>query len=95
MTGANGTCSRILIDAFRMRQADNFKFEGTRDADSAYIGVASSITGFREFMRRAARRPNLLPPWWSTERRRHVKILEWGRQLKQSENQNGTQPERI
>jgi splicing suppressor protein 51 len=69
---------KILIDAFRMRQADNFKFEATRDADSVYTDAAFSITGFREFMRRAARRPNLLPPWWSAERQAACEDLGMG-----------------
>ncbi|KAF1954603.1 putative MYND domain protein [Byssothecium circinans] len=56
---------KLLIDAFRMRQADEFKFGGRRDPNSVYTGAPSSITGFREFISQATR---VLPPWWDTEK---------------------------
>jgi splicing suppressor protein 51 len=58
---------KLLIDAFRMRQADAFKYDGKVDPNSVYTGATSSIQGFKQFMHLAASR-NLLPPWWSAEK---------------------------
>jgi hypothetical protein len=35
---------KSLVDAFRMRQADAFKFEGRKDPNNVYTGAKSSVT---------------------------------------------------
>ncbi|KAI1128618.1 putative MYND domain protein [Nemania abortiva] len=59
---------RVLIDAYRLRADDENKFEGRAPADSLYGSAESGIAGFREFLRQAASRPGLLPPWWDAEK---------------------------
>jgi splicing suppressor protein 51 len=58
---------KLLIDAFRMRQQDDHALENITTPNSVYTGAASSIAPFREFLRQAATRPGLLPPWWTAE----------------------------
>ncbi|KAI0424330.1 putative MYND domain protein [Xylaria sp. FL1042] len=59
---------RVLIDAYRMRIADEYVFEGNAAVDSIYGGAKSGISGFRKFLRLAASRPGLLPPWWDASK---------------------------
>lgn len=56
---------KLLIDSFRMRQADDFNFENKTMPRSVYTGAASSMEPFREYIAKAATISNLLPPWWS------------------------------
>ncbi|KAK7178332.1 hypothetical protein PSPO01_15620 [Paraphaeosphaeria sporulosa] len=56
---------KLLLDAFRMRQEDNYTIKGNVDENSVYSGASSSIKGFREFLRLASFKPSLLPPWWT------------------------------
>ncbi|KAH6642478.1 hypothetical protein C7974DRAFT_103042 [Boeremia exigua] len=58
----------LLIDAFRMRQADDFAYETKTTPGSVYTGAATSAAAFRQFLARAASRKGLLPPWWSKEK---------------------------
>ncbi|KAI9688608.1 MAG: hypothetical protein M1820_010228 [Bogoriella megaspora] len=56
---------KLLIDSFRLREADDYKFEGEVSEDSIYAGAPTSITGFHDFLQLAKTRGNLLPDWWS------------------------------
>lgn len=60
---------QLLIDSFRMRQADDFNLEGKIVPGSLYAGGSSSIQSFRDYLAKAGSRPTLLPSWWSE---RHV-----------------------
>ncbi|KAI1173340.1 putative MYND domain protein [Nemania sp. FL0916] len=66
---------RVLIDAYRMRIEDEYKLEGNHALDSIYDGASSSIVGFRRFLRQAASRAGLLPPWWTAEKRKACENL--------------------
>ncbi|KAI0814157.1 putative MYND domain protein [Xylaria sp. FL0064] len=66
---------RVLIDAYRMRVEDEYVFEGNAAVDSIYGGAKSSITGFRKFLRLAASRPGLLPPWWNASKQKAYEEL--------------------
>ncbi|KAI1277355.1 putative MYND domain protein [Xylaria sp. FL0933] len=65
----------VLIDAYRMRVEDEYVFEGNTAVDSIYGGAKSSITGFRKFLRLAASRPGLLPPWWNASKQKACEAL--------------------
>lgn len=56
---------QLLIDAYRLRVEDQYKFTGEADDDSVYGGAASGIAGFQRFLADAEKSPNLLPTWWS------------------------------
>jgi len=60
---------KLLVDTFRLRQADNWNLEKQRDSDSVYSGAPNSLSGFRRFLGLAEGRKGLLPPWWSAEYR--------------------------
>ncbi|OJD12443.1 hypothetical protein AJ78_06958 [Emergomyces pasteurianus Ep9510] len=55
---------KLLIDTYRLRMEDNYKFEGNADMDSIYGGAQDGRQGFERFLRLANSRPHLLPPWW-------------------------------
>ncbi|KAJ2996686.1 hypothetical protein NUW58_g716 [Xylaria curta] len=52
----------VVIDAYRLRVGDEHAFEGKT--------AESSISGFREFLRLAASRAGVLPPWWDAEKQK-------------------------
>jgi mitochondrial splicing suppressor protein 51 len=54
---------RLLIDAYRMRAADNLHLEGVVAPDGIYAGKADSLQDFRRFLDRVetARKGALLP----------------------------------
>ncbi len=66
---------KLLIDTFRLRQQDNFTFEGHADDNSIYSGASNSVAGFQRFLSLAASRPGLLPPWWSSSKAEECKQL--------------------
>lgn len=53
---------KLLIDSFRMRQADDYNFEMKVSSQSVYVGSPSSIKPFRLYLKNAAA---LLPSWWT------------------------------
>jgi splicing suppressor protein 51 len=53
---------KLLIDSFRMRQADDYNFEMKVTSQSVYVGAPSSIKPFRLYLKEAA---TLLPSWWT------------------------------
>ncbi|KAI1427637.1 putative MYND domain protein [Xylaria sp. FL1777] len=65
----------VLIDAYRMRIEDEYMYEGNASTDSIYGGAASSLPGFRKFLRLAASRTGLLPPWWSAAKQKACEKL--------------------
>jgi splicing suppressor protein 51 len=66
---------KLLIDSFRMRQEGDMKLENITTPKSIYSGAASSIEPFRAFFRRAATRPGLLPPWWTSEMQQECEVF--------------------
>lgn len=52
---------KLLIDAFRMRQADAFKLEGRAMPDSIYTGASSSIIPFRRFLTQVEQKRGYMP----------------------------------
>ncbi|KAI1317113.1 hypothetical protein EDD11_009000 [Mortierella claussenii] len=61
---------KLLIDAYRLRMDDDYRFSGDVDVDSLYGGAASGFNGFQRFLSLAESRPGLLPSWWSVEKAR-------------------------
>ncbi|KAL5398906.1 hypothetical protein PMIN03_012734 [Paraphaeosphaeria minitans] len=59
---------KLLVDSFRMRQADDFAYEGKAMPRTVYTGFSSSTEPFRQYLEKAAARPKLLPPWWTSEK---------------------------
>ena len=60
----------LLIDAYRLRVEDEYKFHGDVDNDSLYGAgnKAGAIRGFSKFVRKAnGCKPPVLPPWWTDE----------------------------
>jgi splicing suppressor protein 51 len=63
---------KLLIDAYRFRMDDDYKFSGDADMDSIYGGAPNGYEGFRRFLEEIeAQNRELLPSWWSEE-----KVLE-------------------
>jgi splicing suppressor protein 51 len=59
---------KLLVDIYRLRADDEFKFQGSSPRDSLYGGASSGLEGFNKFLKLVAR-PNLgiLPSWWAEE----------------------------
>lgn len=66
---------KLLIDSFRMRQADDLNLEHITTPQSVYTGAASSIVPFRAYLAKVGTRRNLLPPWWSAEKQKECKAF--------------------
>ncbi|KAL7935445.1 hypothetical protein V8C35DRAFT_279174 [Trichoderma chlorosporum] len=58
----------LLIDSFRLREADDFAYGGITNNDSVYSGRVSSCPAFRRFLYQAEAK-GLMPPWWSDQKR--------------------------
>lgn len=61
--------NQLLIDSFRMRQADDLNFENKKHPRGIHSGAASSIEPFKEYLAKAAHR-SLLPPWWNDDKQK-------------------------
>ncbi|KAG0049549.1 hypothetical protein BGZ83_005588 [Gryganskiella cystojenkinii] len=60
---------RLLIDCFRLKLEDDYKFEGDVPVDSLYSGdCADSRIPFKDFLKQAEKRKGLLPSWWTSEK---------------------------
>jgi len=59
---------KLLIDTYRLRMDDDFKFEGKHNPGSLYANASDGVEGFRSFLGLAESRDGLLPPWWSSEK---------------------------
>ncbi|KAL7942520.1 hypothetical protein V8C42DRAFT_359972 [Trichoderma barbatum] len=58
----------LLIDSFRLREADDFNYGGITNNDSVYSGRVTSCPAFRRFLYQAEAK-GLMPPWWSDQKR--------------------------
>ena len=61
---------RLLIDAYRLRMEDSFVHDQQTDADTIYGGAPHGLGGFQRFLDMAAKKANLLPPWWDADKRK-------------------------
>ncbi|CAG7555004.1 unnamed protein product [Fusarium equiseti] len=61
---------KLLIDAYRLRVEDMYRFEGEVDQDSLYGGASDGLAGFKAFIRKVSTRKGLLPPWWTPEKQK-------------------------
>jgi splicing suppressor protein 51 len=69
---------KLLIDCFRMKQADDNRFENKTDSNSVYTGAANSLPGFRKFMEKASTARNLLPPGWNADKQKECEAFGMG-----------------
>jgi splicing suppressor protein 51 len=60
---------RLLIDAYRLRVEDEYKFDGNIEEDSIYTGAQDGLNGFRRFLGLVESHRELLPSWWSPTKR--------------------------
>lgn len=65
---------KVLIDSFRIREADDFNFEKLTAPQSVYSNASSSIVPFRAYLTLASTRA-LLPPWWSPEKQKQCEAF--------------------
>ncbi|KAJ4366120.1 hypothetical protein N0V83_007755 [Neocucurbitaria cava] len=66
---------KLLIDSFRMRQADDFNLEHKTTPNSVYAGASSSIVPFRQYLAKAATRRNILPSWWTADKQKECEAF--------------------
>jgi len=67
----------MLIDAFRMRQEDEYQY-GKIDMDSIYSGKATSLAPFGRFLQNAEKERGILPAWWNETKRNECINLGMG-----------------
>ncbi|EOD46093.1 putative mynd domain protein [Neofusicoccum parvum UCRNP2] len=65
----------LLIDAFRLRMADEHNFKHRSHDGSIYAGDPDSLTAFKQFLHQVKQISGLLPPWWSEEKRGECIVL--------------------
>lgn len=58
---------KLLIDTFRLRINDDYKFSAIKTKGSIYAGRSDSLSAFYRYLHLAESRQGLLPPWWSSE----------------------------
>eukprot|EP01055_Gregarina_sp_Pseudo9_P001428 Gregarina_sp_Pseudo_9__1427@NODE_1955_length_1235_cov_6_767559_g1812_i0_p2_GENE_NODE_1955_length_1235_cov_6_767559_g1812_i0NODE_1955_length_1235_cov_6_767559_g1812_i0_p2_ORF_typecomplete_len262_score78_27zfMYND/PF01753_18/2_2e11zfC6H2/PF15801_5/0_025Ecl1/PF12855_7/0_022zfMss51/PF13824_6/0_21Meleagrin/PF08189_11/1_5_NODE_1955_length_1235_cov_6_767559_g1812_i0200985 len=58
---------KLLIDSYRLRMDDEYKFEEHAAEDSLYGDAVSGLQGFQRFLSLAEKCTGLLPPWWNEE----------------------------
>ena len=61
---------KLLIDSFRIGQADDKNLENKTTPQSVYTGASSSIVPSRKYLTQAAKRAGLLPTWWNAEKQK-------------------------
>ncbi|CAO2657805.1 Nn.00g070650.m01.CDS01 [Neocucurbitaria sp. VM-36] len=66
---------KLLIDSFRMRQADDFNLQHKTTPRSVYTGAGSSIEPFRRYLAKAATRSSLLPSWWTADKQKECEAF--------------------
>ncbi|KAF9700337.1 hypothetical protein EKO04_001641 [Ascochyta lentis] len=66
---------KLLVDSFRIRQADDFDYEKKTTPPSIYTGAACSTEPFRQYLNKATTCKSLLPPWWTPEKIEECVIL--------------------
>ncbi|KAF2033096.1 hypothetical protein EK21DRAFT_59221 [Setomelanomma holmii] len=65
---------KLLIDSFRVREADEHNIESKTMPNSLYSGAASSIQPFRQYIAQASAR-KVLPSWWNDEKRKECEAF--------------------
>lgn len=58
----------LLIDSFRLREADDFVYADARNNESIYNGRHNSFPPFCRYIDRAEAK-GLMPPWWTLAKR--------------------------
>ncbi|KAF2737373.1 hypothetical protein EJ04DRAFT_541889 [Polyplosphaeria fusca] len=66
---------KLLIDCFRLRQADVYNFEGHVDRDSVYAGNENSLKPFQRFLDLVSSRQGRMPPWWNADKQKECEKL--------------------
>ena len=57
---------KLLIDTYRLRLDDDYKFAGKVESDTLYGGAPDNgVSAFRRFLKKAEERQDFLPDWWS------------------------------
>ncbi|KAI8602168.1 putative MYND domain protein [Dissophora ornata] len=59
---------KLLIDTYRLRLDDDYKYGGDADTNSIYGGAPDGREGFLKFLVLAENQRALLPSWWSKEK---------------------------
>ncbi|KAL6832998.1 hypothetical protein V8C40DRAFT_236630 [Trichoderma camerunense] len=59
---------KILAEAYRLLATEAHYFEGEGIAATIWWGCNLNQPSFQKFLRKAATRRRLLPPWWDTEK---------------------------
>jgi splicing suppressor protein 51 len=68
---------KLLIDCYRFRVEDDYKYAGEVEEDCVYGGAPNSYEPFKRFLRKAEGRDGLLPSWWSSAKAKAC--LEYGK----------------
>lgn len=64
---------KILAEAYRLLVAEAYFFEGEWIAATIWYGFYLDQPGFKRFLRKAATKRRLLPPWWNREKEAECK----------------------
>lgn len=71
-------CYTHLIDIYRLRVDEEFKFgnkRGIYNGDLSERSTLDPLPDFKRFLDKAERCPGLLPSWWSREKREECEIF--------------------
>ncbi|KAG0376912.1 hypothetical protein BGX24_007023 [Mortierella sp. AD032] len=63
---------KLLVDIYRLRMDDTFKFDHMADHDSLYGGARDGTNGFKGFLQVVEGCAGLLPPGWDAEKKEAV-----------------------
>lgn len=63
---------KLLIDIYRLRMDDTFKFDHMVETDSLYSGARDGTNGFKKFLGLVEGKAGLLPADWSPEKKEAV-----------------------
>jgi hypothetical protein len=64
-----------LIDSYRLRVEDEYKFSGVKKEFSLLASNPQPLRGFQQYLDRVEAKARLLPPWWSADKRRACESL--------------------
>ena len=59
---------KLLIDSYRLRMEDDYKFSGHVETESIYDGASNSRRSFQRFLKEVEKNSAQLPTWWSPEK---------------------------
>ncbi|KAF9907095.1 hypothetical protein EC991_011313 [Linnemannia zychae] len=68
---------KLLVDIYRLRMDDAFKFDHMAETDSLYCGARDGTGGFKGFLQLVEGCAGLLPPDWNEEKKEAV--VEYGK----------------